>query len=190
MLNWPHSGFHAHDGVWVAADDKEFTVRLAFGRMEYDEQQSAVTYHSDKPIGPTAGSETTDALEFLARLTSHIPDKGQVLQRYYGFYSSRQRGTRRKATEGNEEQPLEIVEPEPEVLREAKRRWAELLRRIFEVDPLKCPRCDETMRIVSFITEHKTIDRILEHLRRTQATRRRQRAPPRRWKSTASKASA
>jgi hypothetical protein len=82
MLNWPHSGFHAHDGVWVAADDKEFTVRLArycarnpvaLGRMEYDEQQSAVTYHSDKPTGPTAGSETTDALEFLARLTSHIP---------------------------------------------------------------------------------------------------------------------
>jgi hypothetical protein len=42
--------------------------------MEYDEQHSAVTYHSDKPTGPTAGSETTDALEFLARLTSHIPN--------------------------------------------------------------------------------------------------------------------
>ena len=89
MLTWPHSGFHAHDGVWATADDKEFTVRLArycarnpiaLGRMEYDEQQSAVTYHSDKPTGPTAGSETTDALEFLARLISHIPNKGQVLQ--------------------------------------------------------------------------------------------------------------
>jgi hypothetical protein len=61
MLAWPHSGFHAHDGVWAAADDKEFTVRLArycarnpiaLGRMQYDEQQSAVTYHSDKPTGP------------------------------------------------------------------------------------------------------------------------------------------
>ena len=29
MLAWPHSGFHVHDGVWVAAEDKEFTVRLA-----------------------------------------------------------------------------------------------------------------------------------------------------------------
>ena len=26
----------------------------ALGRMDYDEQQSAVTYHSDKPTGPTA----------------------------------------------------------------------------------------------------------------------------------------
>ena len=201
MLAWPHSGFHVHDAVWVAADDKEFTVRLArycarnpvaLGRMEYDEQQSAVTYRSDKPTGPTAGSETSDALEFLAKLTSHIPDKNQVLQRYYGFYSSRQRAKRREANGDGIEQPLEIVDPEPEAVREAKRRWANLLRRILEVEPLRCPRCGETtMRIVSFITEPKTIDKILEHLRRIQTSRRRQRAPPpRRWKSPASTASA
>jgi hypothetical protein len=196
MLAWPNSGFHVHDAVWAAAEDKEFTVRLArycarnpiaLGRMEYDEQHSAVTYHSDKPSGPTAGSETTDALEFLAKLTSHIPNKGQVLQRYYGHYASRVRGMRRKADEGDEQQPLVTVEPEPEALREAKRRWAQLLRRIFEVDPLACPRCGEEMRIVSFITEPKTIDRILEHLRRrTETSRRRQRAPPRPWKSATS----
>ncbi len=29
MLAWPHSGFHVHDGVWVAADGREFAVRLA-----------------------------------------------------------------------------------------------------------------------------------------------------------------
>jgi len=136
--------------------------------------------------GPTAGSETTDALEFLARLTSHIPNKGQVLQRYYGWYSSRQRGKRRmvaEAGEDHQEQQLVTVEPEPEALREAKRRWADLLRKILEVDPLACPRCGQEMRIVSFITEPKVIDRILEHLRHSRATRRRQRAPPRRWKS-------
>ena len=139
--------------------------------------------------GPTAGSETTDALEFLARLTSHIPNKGQVLQRYYGFYSSRQRGKRRKANGDAVEEPLVMVDPKPEAIRKAKRRWAELLRRIFEVDPLVCPRCGDEMRIVALITEAKTIDRILDHLRRTQTSHRRQRAPPRRWKSAASTAS-
>ena len=200
MLAWPHSGFHVHDAVWAAAEDKEFTVRLArycarnpiaLGRMEYDAGQSAVTYHSDKVTGPTAGSETTDALEFLAKLTSHIPNKGQVLQRYYGHYASRVRGMRRRADGDAAEQPPEIVDPETEALRKAKRRWAELLRRILEVDPLACPRCGEEMRIVSFITEPKTIDRILEHLRRrTETSRRRQPAPPRRWKSPASTAPA
>ncbi len=29
MLAWPHSGFHVHDGVWVAADDRELAVQLA-----------------------------------------------------------------------------------------------------------------------------------------------------------------
>ncbi len=29
MLAWWHSGFHVHDGVCVAADDREFPVRLA-----------------------------------------------------------------------------------------------------------------------------------------------------------------
>ena len=168
---------------------------MALGRLEYDEKQSAVTYHSDKPSGPTAGSETTDALEFLAKLTSHIPNKGQVLQRYYGHYSSRVRAMRRKAAENDEdykEHPLVTVEPEPEAIREAKRRWANLLRQILEVEPLRCPRCGETtMRIVAFITEPKTIDKILEHLkRRTHTSRRRQRAPPRRWKSTATNAPA
>jgi hypothetical protein len=46
------------------------------------------------------------------------------------------------------------------------------------------------MRIVAFITEPQIIDRILEHLRRTAPTRPRPRAPPRRWKSSATTASA
>ncbi len=28
-MAWPHSGFHAHDGVWVAAEDRDFAVRVA-----------------------------------------------------------------------------------------------------------------------------------------------------------------
>jgi hypothetical protein len=100
---------------------------------------------------------------------------------------------RRKASETDadyEEHPLVIVDPEPEAVSQARHRWAELLRRIFEVDPLACPRCGQAMRIVAFITEPQIIDRILEHLRRTAPTRPRPRAPPRRWKSSATTASA
>jgi hypothetical protein len=32
-----------------------------------------------------AEQETMDYLEFIARVTSHIPDKGQVMVRYYGL---------------------------------------------------------------------------------------------------------
>ena len=33
-----------------------------------------------------------DCLEFIARVTSHIPDKGQVMVRYYGLYAKAHRG--------------------------------------------------------------------------------------------------
>jgi hypothetical protein len=36
----------------------------------------------------SAEQETMDYLEFIARVTSHIPDKGQVTARYYGLYAN------------------------------------------------------------------------------------------------------
>jgi len=39
-----------------------------------------------------AEQETMDYLDFIARVTSHIPDKGQVMVRYYGLYANAHRG--------------------------------------------------------------------------------------------------
>ena len=163
--------------MWVAEEDRPFALRLAhycarnpvaLERLT-DEAATAevtarVTYRSDKTEGPTAGSETLDALEFLARLVTHIPDRGQMLTRYYGWYANRTRGMRRRAL-GERAPPVEVAAPVSIPLREARRRWAELLRRIFEVDPLRCPRCGGAMRIITFLTEPAVIDRILTHLR-------------------------
>ena len=94
------------------------------GRALRADRDSTVTYDSGKPSGPTAGSETMDALEFLARVASHIADKGQVLQRYYGWYASWPRDMRRKTAGGDEEPPKELtcvrVDPGPEALRDAR----------------------------------------------------------------------
>ncbi|MBK9409741.1 MAG: transposase [Gemmatimonadetes bacterium] len=109
MLTWPHSGFHVHTAVWVPEDDRAFATRLArycarnpvaLERLTYDRAAHAVTYRSDKSEGPTAGTETVDPLEFLARVLVHIPDKGQVTTRYYGWYANRPQGMRLKATPG------------------------------------------------------------------------------------------
>lgn len=42
--------------------------------------------------------------------------------------------------------------------------WAHLLHKIFEIDPLLCPKCGTAMKVVSVITEPAVIDRILRHL--------------------------
>jgi hypothetical protein len=42
--------------------------------------------------------------------------------------------------------------------------WAELLRRVFAVDALLCPRCAGPMVVLAFLTEVHVVTRILKHL--------------------------
>ena len=114
--------------------------------MTYDRAAKAVTYRSDKSDGPTAGTETVDPLEFLARVLVHIPDQGHVTTRYYGWYANRPRGMRQKAAPTRADGPPAIVPAPPLAPTEASRRWATLLQQIFEVDPLACPTCRGAMR--------------------------------------------
>jgi hypothetical protein len=60
--------------------------------------------------------------------------------------------------------------------RALRRSWAQLIKRIYEVDPLVCPSCGSEMKVIAFITEHDVIDAILRHLQRKQAEE--ERGPP------------
>jgi hypothetical protein len=114
-------------------DDRAFATRLAhYGarnpvaleRLTYDRADQAVTYRSDKSEGPTAGTETADPLEFLARVLVHIPDQGDVTTRDDGWYANRPRGMRDKAAPAAADGPPAMV-PAPRLApTEASRRWA------------------------------------------------------------------
>jgi hypothetical protein len=102
-----------------------------------------------------------DPLEWVRRITNQVPDRGQHQVRYYGAYSNRARRIYR----GEGGSPVRIAETES--LPKSRASWARLLRMVFEVDPLSCPRCSAPLRIVSVITSAAVIDEILRHLRRT-----------------------
>jgi len=53
---------------------------------------------------------------------------------------------------------------EPHSVRKASKSWAALIKRVFEVDPLICPNCSATMRVVSFITNSNEVNRLLKNL--------------------------
>ena len=131
---------------------------LSLQRLSFDEDTGKVSYEYGKD---QANELRMDYLEFIARVTSHIPDKGQVMVRYYGLYSNAHRGkvckTQEKATPY-----LILEEDEPFVL---SKGWAEMIRKAYEVDPLLCPSCGGQMSIISFIEDHDVIDKIIAHLK-------------------------
>ena len=117
--------------------------------------------------------EWMDYLEFIARVTSHIPDKGQVTVRYYGLYANAHRGKIRKASLAAF--PLRIVETKLRPI--PAKGWAEMIRKVYEVDPMLCPQCGGTMKVIAFLSDFSAVDRIIKHLKLTFVAER----PPPPW---------
>jgi hypothetical protein len=96
-----------------------------------------------------------DELEFLALLSAQIPHPYESLTRYYGHYSCRTRGKRKKEAEP---QPETTVEPPGE----SSSSWAACIKRIYEIDPLQCPKCQSQMRVIAFLHDPREISNIME----------------------------
>jgi transposase len=43
--------------------------------------------------------------------------------------------------------------------------WAEMIRKVYEVDPMVCPKCGGTMKVIAFLTDYAVVDRIIDHLK-------------------------
>ncbi len=166
ILSWPHSGFNVHSLVRAKTRPEaervgKYMLRPILGleRLTLLEAEGQVGYRH----GDDAEIERMDYLEFIARVTSHIPDKGQVMVRYYGLYANAHRGKVRKAR--LEAFPPRIVEEEPRRL--PSKGWAAMIRKVYEVDPMTCPKCGGAMKVVAFLTEPAVVDRIIDHLKLT-----------------------
>ena len=68
---------------------------------------------------------------------------------------------RKKA--GTDETVQSIAPGEP-TSKQFRRRWAMLIQKICEVDPLCCPNCKKQMRIISILEAGPTVKKILEHI--------------------------
>jgi len=82
---------------------------------------------------PIRRTEVFPALEWLAAMCSHIPNRGEQMVRYYGWYSNVSRGKRQK--EGSDDAIPCILEPQGNE-KAFRKSWARLIQKIYEVDPL------------------------------------------------------
>ncbi|UCF73027.1 MAG: transposase, partial [Deltaproteobacteria bacterium] len=65
-----------------------------------------------------------DALEWLAAMCSHVPNKGEQMVRYYGYYSNVSRGRRQK---GNLDGLIPYIIEQEENSKEYRKNWARLI---------------------------------------------------------------
>ena len=201
MRTWRHSGFSVDQSVLLPAGDQagierlvQYMVRCPFSlsRVLKVTDNGEVVYKAEKgdcqtfpdprrddlASGPSRNFQILSSLDFLAEFTQHIPPKGVHLLFYYGWYSKKSRGMRKKA----KVEPVGTSSPEGAAARETPARcsqtWAMLIKRVYETDPLCCPKCGSAMAVVAFIEppQKEVIDKILEHcgLRRSTEAR----APP------------
>ena len=129
LLSWRHTGFSVHSKVRAQTKPEaervgKYMIRplLSLDRLSFLEQESKVAYRSGQDA---ADLETMDYLEFIARVTSHIPDKGQVMVRYYGLYASAHRGKIQKAGIS----PFALRMAEKDLKPVPSKGWAALIRK-------------------------------------------------------------
>ncbi len=166
LSTWKPSGFNVFCGKRISPNDDtamenlaRYIIRASFSqeRMKYLDREGTVVYRSKDG----KNQKTFPAMEWLAAMCSHIPNRGEQMVRYYGYYSNVARGKRKKE-ESDDLVPC-IIEPQGNE-KAFRKNWARLIQKIYEVDPLVCPHCKGPMRIISFIEDPSVIREILTHL--------------------------
>jgi hypothetical protein len=154
LLSWIHPGFSVFAGPPVEA--------AAVASLE-----SHARYITGPVLAPLLQmmrlkSVQTAAWLWKCGITSHVPDPGRHCQRFYEAYSNRGRIPVAIPEDDNAASPRakHCEQDNSDGSREASSTWARLIKKIFEADPLLCP-CGGRMRIVSFITDPRVVDRIL-----------------------------
>lgn len=167
MKCWEHSGFHVFVGEPVSADDEDARRFLARylkkspvmnPRLEIIETDEEPIVRVHKLTDDGSQTRDFDPLSFLAELAQHIPDMWEQTTRYVGVYSARTRGAKRLQLDFPE--PLPEIDP-PE---HPSTYWAACMKRVFELDPLECPKCGATMKIKAFVQEQSEIERLCKNL--------------------------
>ncbi|HWT81081.1 MAG TPA: transposase, partial [Candidatus Methylomirabilis sp.] len=172
LYSWKHSGFNLHVGERVPPEAKadledlaQYILRNPFSveKMTLESPGDTVIYRSRLNAKINRNFEVFTPTDFLAAITQHIPDKGAQMVRYYGWYSNKMRGVRQRGL------PPELVVRRPGVsppppAKLPSKRWRDLILRVWHVDPLRCPVCQNPMRVIALIDNPKVVEKILRHL--------------------------
>jgi hypothetical protein len=159
IRSWQHSGFSVDQSVRVEAKDTEGLQRLieyflrcpfsqarmiavtTAGKVLYKTEHNRMARcpeaaSEDLLAGPKRNFQVFDPLDFLAEVTQRIPDPGEHLIRYYGFYSNKSRGLRTKGQVQAAPLATQNSVATPSA-KEARKRWAALIKQVYEMEVIE-----------------------------------------------------
>ena len=174
-------GFSLHAGVHLHANDRQGLLHLCgYGARPplTQDRLSALpdgrlAYRLKRPLADGREVLLLQPLELLRRLATLVPPPRAHLVRYHGVFGPASAWREEVIPSSSASLPATDagpLEPRPAAEPAAKDRpvasripWAELLLRVFREDVLRCP-CGGRRKVVTFITERKVVQGILEHL--------------------------
>jgi hypothetical protein len=164
-------GFSLHAGVHLHANDREGLEHLccygARGPLSLQRlsltPDGRVCYAMKRPMHDGRTLLVASPVEFLRKLATLVPPPRGHLVRFHGVFaphSSRRRAVvpaqpPADAPEGSAEPPLRQPSRIP---------WAELFKRVFKEDVLRCSKCGGEMKVIAFIEEPDAVRKFLDHL--------------------------
>jgi hypothetical protein len=104
-LAWEHSGFSVDNTARVGTNDPRsrrqlahYMIRNPFSleKMEYQAKQDMMAHRTRYPATPKRSFQIMPGVTWLKLLLQLVPDRGKQLVRYYGWYSNRRLGQRKK----------------------------------------------------------------------------------------------
>ena len=133
-----------------------------------EREDGRIEYELRRPWRDGTRAVVLEPLELIERLVALVPAPRGHLVRYHGVLAGRARWRRlvardRGGAAGATAEADGQVEPSEE-LRERRLSWAELMKRVFEVDVLECPRCGGRRKLIGVITEGAVVSAILDSL--------------------------
>ena len=126
-------------------------------------ESGQVIYKTDKGVCykfPDPGSDTLkcgvsrnfqvfDPLDFLPEITQHIPEQRAHTINYFGWYSNKSRGMRAKQhIDPVVREYMALHDDDTQYRKSCLSRWAALIKKVYEVDPLVCPVCGGAMKFI------------------------------------------
>ena len=185
---WVHSGFNVHAGDRVEPEAKaeltdlaQYILRnpISVEKMILESPTDNVIYRSRMSVKINRNFEIFSPTDFLAAITQHIPDKGVQMVRYYGWYSNKMRGCRQPTSSpeiASKHLRPNIIPPPPSRL--PSKKWRDIILQVWHTDPLRCPICQNLMRVMAVIDQRVVVEKILRHLGLWTESQRLPRARP------------